>query len=86
LTPRQAEVGAKTKEHKAALGLLKDLVLEDRVVTGDAAFCRRDLRAQVVTGGGRYFVLVKDNHQGLLGDISDAFTRAADAAFSPSPA
>jgi hypothetical protein len=86
LTLRQADVGAKTNEHKAALGLLRGLVLEGRVVTGDAAFCQRDLCAQVVAGGGHYFVVVKDNQPGLLGDISDAFTRAADAAFSPSSA
>ena len=86
LTLRQAEVGAGTNEHKAALGLLKGLVLEGRVVTGDAMFCQRDLCSQVVRDGGHYFVVVKDNQPGLLRDIEDAFTRAADAAFSPSPA
>jgi hypothetical protein len=86
LTLRQAEVGAKTNEHKAALGLLKDLVLEGRVVTGDAMFCQRDLCAQVVADGGHYFVVVKENQPALLRDIKDAFTRASDAAFSPPPA
>lgn len=86
LTLRQAEVGTTTNEHKAALGLLKGLVLEGRVVTGDAMFCQRDLCAQVVADGGHYFVVVKDNQPELLRDIEDAFTRAADAAFSPSPA
>jgi hypothetical protein len=86
LTLRQAEVGDKTNEHKAALGLLRGLVLEGRVVTGDAAFCQRDLCRQVVADGGHYFVVVKENQPGLLRDISDAFTRAADAAFSPPPA
>jgi hypothetical protein len=86
LTLRQAEVGDKTNEHKAALGLLRGMVLEGRVVTGDAMFCQRDLCAQVVADGGHYFVVVKDNQPGLLQDISDAFTQAADAAFSPSPA
>ena len=86
LTLRQTEVGAKTNEHKAALTLLKGLVLEGRVVTGDAMFCQRDLCTQVVADGGHYFVMVKDNQPGLLRDIEDAFTQAADAAFSPSPA
>jgi hypothetical protein len=86
LTLRQTEVGSKTNEHKAALGLLKGLVLEGRVVTGDAMFCQRDLCAQVVADGGHYFVVVKDNQPELLRDISDAFTQTADAAFSPSPA
>jgi hypothetical protein len=86
LTLRQAEVGTKTNEHKAALSLLKNLVLEGRVITGDAAFCQRDVCAQVVADGGHYFVVVKDNQPELLRDISDAFAGAADAAFSPSPA
>jgi hypothetical protein len=86
LTLRQTEVGSKTNEHKAALGLLQGLVLEGRVVTGDAMFCQRDLCAQVVQDGGHDFVVVKDNQPELLRDIGDAFSRAADAAFSPSPA
>ena len=83
LTLRQAEVGTKTNEHKAALKLLKDLVLEGRVITGDAMFCQRDLCAQVVADGGHYFVVVKENQPGLLRDLSDAFTQAADTALSP---
>lgn len=83
LTLRQVAVGDQTNEHKAALGLLKGLVLEGRVVTGDAAFCQRDLCQQVVAGGGHYLFVVKENQPGLLHDISDAFDRAADPAFSP---
>jgi predicted transposase YbfD/YdcC len=83
LTLRQTGVGAKTNEPKAALGLLKGLVREGRVVTGDAMFCQRELCAQVVRDGGHYFVVVKDNQPELPRDIGDAFTRAADAAFSP---
>jgi DDE_Tnp_1-associated len=45
LTPRQTEVGSKTNEHEAAPGLLPGLVLEGRVVTGDAMSCQRDLCA-----------------------------------------
>jgi hypothetical protein len=86
LTLRQTEVGAQTNEHKAALSWLKGLVLEGRVGTGDAMFCQRDLCAQVVRDGGHDFVAVKDNQPTLLQDMEDAFTRAADAAFSPSPA
>ena len=33
----------KTNEHKAALRLLQGMVLEGRLVTGDAMFCQRDL-------------------------------------------
>ena len=86
LTLRQAAVGDRTNEHKAALGLLRGLVLEGRVVTGDAMFCQRDLCRQVVADGGHYFVVVKENQPGLLHDIRDAFDRAEDPAFSPSTA
>lgn len=86
LTLRQTAVGAKTNEYKAALGLLRGLVLEGRVITGDAMFCQRDLCARVVAHGGHYFVVVKENQPELLRDISETFTQAADAAFSPSPA
>jgi hypothetical protein len=86
LTLRQAGVGAGTNEHKAALGLLKAMALEGRVVTGDAMFCQRDLCEQVLADGGHYFVVVKENQPELLRDVGDAFTRTAGAAFSPSPA
>jgi len=86
LTLRQAEVADKTNEHKAALELLKGMVLEGRVITGDAMFCQRDLCRQIVAHGGHYFVVVKENQPELLRDVSDAFTRAAGAAFSPSSA
>ena len=48
LTLYQREVGGKTNEHKAALELLRGMVLKGRVVTGDAMFCQRDLCTQVV--------------------------------------
>lgn len=48
----QARVPAETNEHKAALALLRRLVLEGRVLTGDAMFCQRDLCRQVVEDGG----------------------------------
>lgn len=83
LTLRQAEIGTRTNEHKPALKLLKGLVLEGRVITGDAMFCQRDLCSQVVADGGHDFVVVKENQPELLRDLRDAFTPAADAALSP---
>ena len=44
-TLRQLQVDYKTNEHKAAMVLLKSLILEGRVITGDAMFCQRDLSA-----------------------------------------
>src|SRR3954453_14915591 len=69
----QARVPAETNEHKAALALLKGLVLEGRVITADAAFCQRDLCRQVVADGGHYLVKVDDNQPTLKADIAAAF-------------
>ena len=90
LTVAQAEVPAggtdKTNEHKAALRLLSGLVLEGRLITGDAIFCQRDLSRQVLDGGGHYLWVVKDNQPTLLADIRAALDPAAAGAFSPSAA
>jgi predicted transposase YbfD/YdcC len=72
-------VPAQTNEHKAALALLKAMVLQGRVVTGDAAFCQRDLCRQVVDDGGHYLIKVDDNQPTLMSDIAAAF----GPAFSP---
>jgi len=74
-----ARVPAETNEHKAALGLLKAMVLEGRVITGDAAFCQRDLCRQVVDSGGHYLIKVDGNQPTLEADIATAF----GPAFSP---
>jgi DDE_Tnp_1-associated/Transposase DDE domain len=76
----------KTNEHKAALRLLKDLVLEGRLVTGDAMFCQRDFCQQVIDAKGHYLVFVKENQPTLLHDIQMAFAPPAEGAFSPSAA
>lgn len=76
---RQTAVDSKTNEHKAALALLKGLVLEGRLVTADAMFCHRDVAARVRERGGHYFFAVKDNQETLLKDIQAAF----EPAFSP---
>ena len=78
----QMRVDEKTNEHKAALELLKTLVLEGRVVVGDAMFCQRDLCEQIVQAGGDYFFAVKENQPTLLRKIQHEFA-AAPAAFAP---
>jgi hypothetical protein len=70
---KQAAVDGKTNEHKAALTLLEGLVLDGRVVTGDAMFCHRDVAEKVLGTGGHYFFAVKDNQPTLLADIAAAF-------------
>lgn len=76
---RQAEVPGKTNEHKAALELLKTLVLKGRLITGDALFCQRDLCQQIVDDDGHYFFTVKDNQPELKQAIEAEFRPA----FSP---
>jgi hypothetical protein len=76
----------KTNEHKAALWLLEGLVLQGRLITGDAMFCQRDFCQQVIDAGGDYLVFVKDNQPTLLHDIQVAFAPPVEGAFSPSAA
>ena len=90
LTVAQTEVPHggvdKTNEHKTALRLLQGLVLEGRLITGDAMFCQRDLSQQVVDAKGHYLWFVKENQPTLLSDIQAAFAPSAEGAFSPSAA
>ena len=73
----------KTNEHKTALRLLRGIVLEGRLITGDAMFCQRDLSQQVIDAHGHYFWFVKENQPTLLNDIKAAFAASVEAAFSP---
>jgi len=75
----QMPVDDKTNEAKTALELLKGLVLQGRVITGDAIFCQRELCQTIVDSGGDYFFVVKDNQPTLLNDIAADF----QPAFSP---
>ena len=75
----QTRVDQKTNEAKAALELLKTLVLQGRVITGDAIFCQRELCQDVVDSGGHYLFIVKDNQPTL----KEAITAEFQAAFSP---
>jgi hypothetical protein len=61
----QQSVCDKTNEAKAALELLKTIVLKGRLVTGDAMFCQRELCQQIIDSGGNYLVVVKDNQPSL---------------------
>jgi hypothetical protein len=76
----------KTNEHKTALRLLEGIVLEGRLITGDAMFCQRDLSQQVIDARGHYLWFVKENQPTLLQDIKAAFAPSVEGAFSPSAA
>jgi hypothetical protein len=71
----------KTNEHKTALRLLRGVVLEGRLITGDAIFCQRDLSRQVIEARGHYLWFVKENQSTLLADIRAAFAAPIEAAF-----
>ncbi len=75
----QSRVDAKTNEQKGALEILKTLVLEGRVITGDAMFCQREVCQEIRDRGGHYFFVVKDNQPTLKEAIAAEFR----AAFSP---
>ena len=78
----QCRVDQKTNEPKAALDLLQTLVLEGRVIVGDAIFCQREVCQQIIDSGGHYFLAVKGNQATLERDISLELS-APDGAFSP---
>jgi Transposase DDE domain/DDE_Tnp_1-associated len=52
----QTAVDGKTNEHKAALELLEGLVLEGRVIVGDALFCQHEVCQRIRDRGGRYLL------------------------------
>jgi hypothetical protein len=78
-TLSQARVEDITNEAKTAHELLRSIVLQGRLITGDAMFCQRELCQQIVESQGHYFFVVKDNQPTLKEAISAEFK----AAFSP---
>lgn len=69
----QLKMPPETNEHKAALELLKTIVLKGTVITGDAIFCQRDVCQQIVEGQGNYLFTVKDNQPDLKSAIEADF-------------
>lgn len=79
----QTRVASETNEAKAALTLLKSLVLQGKTIVGDAMFCHREVCRRILDFGGDYFVVVKENQPTLRRDVELAF--AQSEAFSPLP-
>jgi DDE_Tnp_1-associated/Transposase DDE domain len=69
----QQAVAPETNEAKAALKLLKTVVLEGRLISGDAMFCQREICQQIVDSGGDYLFVVKDNQPELKAAIEAEF-------------
>jgi len=65
-------------ERSVAPELLARIDWHDRVLTGDALFCQRDLCQQVVAGGGDYLLLVTQNQPALHHAIALLFDPPAD--------
>ena len=79
----QTAVHESTNESKAALQFLTQLVLDGKLIVGDAAFCQRDVCEKILEGGGDYLLVVKDNQPNLHRDARQAFV--IPKAFSPLP-
>lgn len=76
-------VDATTNEARTALAVLMSMVLEGKVVVGDAAYCDREICQEIVDSGGDYLVLVKDNQPTLHREARQAFV--VPRSFSPLP-
>jgi predicted transposase YbfD/YdcC len=73
LTLAQCGVDSKTNEIGVVHEVLKNLVLGGRVVTMDALLTQRHVAEGILEGGGDYVMIVKDNQQKLLDDVSTVF-------------
>lgn len=78
----QPRADTKTDEHKAARERLGVRPVKGTIVTGDALFRHRDVRAKVIEGGGGYVLPVKKDQSTSRADIVAAF---AEPEAGPSP-
>lgn len=69
----QMPVPEDTNEAKAALRILRSVVLRGKVVTGDAMFCQREICQATIDSGGDYLFVVKDNQRELKEAIAGDF-------------
>lgn len=76
---KQLQMPPHTNEHKAAMAMLKSMLLKGKVVTGDAMFCQRDLCQQIIDDQGDYLFAVKGNQPDLKAAIDADF----EPGFSP---
>ena len=63
----------KESELGMASGLLAELELKGRVVTGDALYAQRELSGSILERGGDYLWVVKDNQPGVREAVSLLF-------------
>ena len=80
---REVPVPSTTNEAKVLLALIDEMVLQGKLIVGDAMFCQRDICQRICEKEGDYLVIVKKNQQKLRDDIRLSF--AVPANFSPLP-
>ncbi len=88
LVLNQVPAGANKEEGgeiTAAPLLLEGLVLQGKIITGDAIHAQRELCGKIIEGGGEYLLSVKENQPTLLAHIETAFRFPADPAEAVSP-
>ena len=73
LTLAQQAVNDKTNEIPATIDLLRQLVLEGRVVTMDAWLPQRSIAQQIMEAGGDSVMVVKENQPQWREDIATVF-------------
>jgi hypothetical protein len=67
------KIDAGTNEITAAQAMLLGLMLEGRIVVGDAIYCQQEICQKIVDQQGFYVFTVKDNQPQLHRDIQQAF-------------
>jgi predicted transposase YbfD/YdcC len=73
VTLAQQAVADKTNEIPVMLDLVRQLILEGRVVTMDALLTQRSIAQQIVAAGGDSVMVVKENQPQLREDIATVF-------------
>jgi predicted transposase YbfD/YdcC len=69
----QVAVSDKTNEITKVDELIEGLVLEGKVLTGDALLTQRSICESILRRGGDYLFVVKDNNPQLLDDVKMSF-------------
>lgn len=78
----QVKVEDKSNEITAIPKLLRLLELSGCIVTIDAMGCQKEIAAQIVARGADYVLALKGNHSGLLEDVQELFSYAAETNYA----
>src|SRR5579859_5322795 len=71
----QVATEEKSNEITAIPQLLKQIALEDALITIDAMGCQKDIARDIVDGGGDFVIAVKDNQPSLREAIAEHFLK-----------